>query len=117
AEGNRVTPHAIAGFNIGNAMQVVGFQDEFGALSVDTLRFPPGNQADEITVGEPDLRALATNVELLGGARLMLVANLFSGTPEGAASMARLGEEVGLDVFAWEIGNEPDLYATNRNDP
>lgn len=112
-----VPPLATAGFNYGNAMQVVGYEDRFDAIRVQALRFPPGNQADEIVLGRPDLDLLAINLGLLGNPPVMMVANLFGGTPEQAAELARLARELGIDVSAWEIGNEPDLYAQNRNGP
>lgn len=108
---------ATSGFNYGNAMQVVGYEERFDAIRVDALRFPPGNQADEITLGRPDLDLLKINLGLLRGPPVMMVANLFGGTPEQAADLARLARELEIPVSAWEIGNEPDLYATNRNDP
>lgn len=108
---------ATAGFNYGNTMRVVGHQEAFDALRVGTLRYPPGNQADEIEVGPHDLAALAMNLDLLGRPPVVMVVNLFGGTPEGAAELARATRRAGIPVLAWEIGNEPDLYATNRGDP
>ncbi|MEX2541353.1 MAG: hypothetical protein WD314_06070 [Trueperaceae bacterium] len=116
AQGAAVPRLTTSGFNIGNSMRVVGFEADFEAIRIDSLRFPPGNQADEITVGRPDLAALSQNLELLGRPQVLMVANLFGGTPEGAAEFARLAADMDIQVFAWEIGNEPDLYATNRND-
>lgn len=112
-----VAPSAIAGVNLGNAMRVVGFEEAFGALNVATVRFPPGNQADEIVLGDPDLAALRQNLDLLGGPSVLMVANLFTGTPEQAAELVRLTRRHGIEVAAWEIGNEPDLYAAQRGDP
>lgn len=108
---------AIAGFNYGNSMRVVGYEDAFADVRTGTLRYPPGNQADEIHVGRHDLAALMMNVALLGRPAVLMVVNLFGGTPEGAAELARLAHELDIPVHAWEIGNEPDLYATNRGDP
>ena len=112
-----VPPLATSGFNYGNAMQVVGYEDDFARIRVDTLRYPPGNQADEIHVGPHDLDALAMNLDLLGRPPVLMVTNLFGGSPEEAAGLARLAREKGIEVLAWEIGNEPDLYASNRGDP
>ena len=112
-----VPPLATSGFNYGNSMLVVGFEREFDAIRVDSLRFPPGNQADEIAVARHDLAALQQNLELLGRPPVLMVANLFSGTPQQASDLARLVEEMGIPVLAWEVGNEPDLYAANRSDP
>ena len=108
---------ATGGFNYGNAMQVVGYEELFDAIRVSGLRFPPGNQADEITLRRPDLELLKINLGLLGDPPVILVANLFGGTPDQAADLARLAQELGIEVQAWEIGNEPNLYATNRSDP
>ena len=111
-----VPPLATSGFNYGNSMLVVGSEAEYDAIRVESLRFPPGNQADEIAVGETDLAALELNRGLLGGPPVLMVVNLFGGSPEQAADLARLTQEMGIPVLAWEIGNEPDLYASNRGD-
>ena len=112
-----VPPLATNGFNYGNSMLVVGSEEEFEAIRIGSLRFPPGNQADEIELGRPDLAALDLNLGLLGRPPVLMVANLFGGTAEQAAELARLAESMGLPLLGWEIGNEPDLYATNRSDP
>lgn len=112
-----ISPHAITGFNYGNMMRVVGFEDEFGALNLQALRFPPGNQADETALSPAVIDAFRMQWELLGRPRLLIIANLFQGTPEDAAAAASYFAEAGMPVEAWAIGNEPDLYATNRGDP
>jgi hypothetical protein len=115
--GASTPPLAISGFNLGNAMRVVGYEDAFAALDVGSVRFPPGNQADEIELGDPDLAALAQNLALLGDPPVVMVANLFTGSPQQAADLVRATRRHAIDVLAWEIGNEPDLYATQRGDP
>ncbi|HEX7004719.1 MAG TPA: hypothetical protein VF168_11105 [Trueperaceae bacterium] len=112
-----VPAFATSGFNYGNSMLIVGSEAEYEAIRVDWLRFPPGNQADEIVLGEPDLAALELNLGLLDRPPVMMVANLFEGTPQQAAGLARLTKEREIPVLAWEIGNEPDLYGSNRGDP
>ena len=112
-----VPPLATNGFNYGNSMLVVGSVEEFEAIRIGSLRFPPGNQADEIELGRHDLDALDLNLGLLGRPPVLMVANLFEGTAEQAAELARLAESMGLPLLGWEVGNEPDLYATNRSDP
>lgn len=107
---------AIAGVNLGNAMELVSRREAFDRLRVATVRFPPGEQADEITVADADLAALAANLALLGDPPVLMVANLFTGTPEQAAELARRAGAFGIEVEAWEIGNEPDLYGPKRGD-
>lgn len=109
--------HAISGVNLGNAMELVSGRDAVVRLRIETVRFPPGNQADEIRLGDADLAALAANLQLLGNPSVLMVANLFGGTPEQAADLARRVAAFDIEVAAWEIGNEPDLYASNRNRP
>lgn len=113
----RVEEGAINGFNFGNMMLVVGFERDFSRLNLRALRFPPGNQADEVALTQDVVRALKVNWQLLGEPDLLVIANLFQGSPAEAAAAARTFRGAGMPVQAWSIGNEPDLYASNRNDP
>lgn len=116
-KGLRLAEDALSGFNYGNSMRVVGWEDRFAALGLTSLRFPPGNVADEQPLNAAAVAALKVNWELLGQPELTFVANLFTGSPAETAASARLLLEAGIDVTLWEIGNEPDLYAANRLDP
>jgi hypothetical protein len=112
-----ISPYAVSGFNIGNMMQLALYREEFDALDIQALRFPPGNQGDEILLTPAVIDGLKMQWELLGRPELKIIANLFSATPEDAVAAARYFAEVGMPIKAWAIGNEPDLYATNRGDP
>lgn len=115
--GLRIAEQALSGFNYGNSMRVVGWEERFAALGVTSLRFPPGNVADEQPLNDAAVAALGVNWELLGRPEVTFVANLFTGSPAETAASARLLTAAGIDVTLWEIGNEPDLYAANRLDP
>lgn len=116
-EQGEIPAFATSGFNYGIMMRVVGFATYFDALNLKAIRFPPGNQADEILLTPAVLDAFKVQWELLGQPELLLVANLFSATPEDAVDAARYLNEIGVPIKAWAIGNEPDLYASNRGDP
>ncbi|MBS3966263.1 MAG: hypothetical protein KGZ60_03275 [Truepera sp.] len=117
AAQGEISPLAITGVNYGIMMRVVGFEEYFGALNLRAIRFPPGNQADEMLLTPAVLDALKMQWELLGRPQLLLVANLFEATPEDAVAAARYLQQIGIPISAWAIGNEPDLFATNRGDP
>ncbi len=112
-----ISPLAMTGANYGLMMLVVGFEEYFSALNLQAIRFPPGNQADEILLTPAVLDALKMQWELLGRPQLLLVANLFEATPEDAAAAARYLQQIGIPISAWAIGNEPDLFASHRGDP
>lgn len=112
-----ISPLAITGANYGLMMRVAGFEEYFSALNLRAIRFPPGNQADEMLLTPAVLDALKMHWELLGRPQLLLVANLFEATPEDAVAAARYLQQIGIPITAWAIGNEPDLFATNRGDP
>ncbi len=115
--GAVVAPHGISGFNYGNSMLVVRWQERFDALNVGTIRFPPGNVADENALNQAAVDALVQNWRLLGEPEITFVVNLFTGSPEETAEAVRLLMAARLPVTLWELGNEPDLFATNRGDP
>jgi hypothetical protein len=108
--------HAISGFNYGNSMRVAGWEADWAAVDISALRFPPGNVADEHPLTEPAAAALKQHWQLLGEPELTFVLNLFSGSPQETAEAAQLLARLGIRVSLWQIGNEPDLYATNRLD-
>lgn len=110
-----VSPDAITGFNFGLAMPVALHLDEFGALTIRSLRFPPGNDADDRPLTADMTHALTTPWRLLGEPPLHVVLNYFEG-PAHAAEVVRRFAETGLRVRWWAVGNEPDLYPRNRMD-
>ena len=109
-------PLAITGINDGLMMNVIDTRDAFAELNLQAYRFPPGNVADEQELGQLVLRSYKQHLKLLGTQPVMMVANLFTGTPEQAAEAARYVIENDIPILTWEIGNEPDLYAPNRDD-
>lgn len=114
--GPDISPGAITGFNVGLAMQFALHLSEFQALDIHTLRFPPGNDADNYPLTRNMVEALKVQWQLLGEPELLIVTNFFEGA-EHAQSAARSFDETGIPVHAWAIGNEPDLYPRNRMDP
>lgn len=111
-----VGPLTLGGVNHGVYMQVVDVREEVAALGLTSLRFPPGNIADDAPLDETLVDAFEAQWRLLGEPPVLVVLNLFSGTPEAGAEAARLLLERGISVLAWEIGNEPNLYGANRGD-
>ncbi len=111
-----ISPDAITGFNFGLSMPVALHLDEFGALGLRSLRFPPGNDADDKPLTDDMAHALTLPWQLLGEPDLHVILNFFEG-PEHAADVVRRFDELGLRVRWWAVGNEPDLYPQNRMDP
>jgi hypothetical protein len=111
-----IAPQAIAGFNVGLSMVVVVHLEEFGALTLRTIRYPPGNDADDYPLTTDRMDAFKAQWEYLGEPDILLVANYFDG-PEQAVVTARYFEEIGVPIAYWAIGNEPDLYPRNRMNP
>ena len=111
-----ISPYAITGFNVGVAMAVALHLDEFGALTMRSLRFPPGNDADDRPLSRDTMNAFVQSWHLLGEPEMLIVTNFFEG-PEHAVEVSRHLDALGVDVRWWAVGNEPDLYARNRMDP
>ena len=117
-----------AGFNFGNWMDM----GEFGEILHEnvppaSLRFPGGNVGDDRDLDEASLKLFASNLALLkaGEVPLTIPTRVFpargdqvaKNTPEDAATAVKLARDLKLKVAYWQIGNEPDLYASNRGDP
>ncbi len=111
-----ISPFGITGFNVGIAMAVVLNLEEFGAIDVLSLRYPPGNDADNWPLTTDMMDAIRINWQLLGEPDLHLVTNFFEG-PEHAVAVARYLGELDMLPRWWAVGNEPDLYPQNRMDP
>lgn len=111
-----ISPDAITGFNFGLSMAVALHLEEFGALDLRSLRFPPGNDADDKPLTADMTHALTLPWQLLGEPALHVVLNYFEGTAH-AAEVVRRFDEAGFRVRWWAVGNEPDLYPRNRMDP
>ncbi len=107
---------SITGFNVTAASPVVLNLDAWAAIDIESLRFPPGNDADDHELTPDRLRAFAQTWQLLGEPDVHLVTNFFAG-PEHAVAAARTLQELGITPRWWAIGNEPDLYPRNRMDP
>lgn len=106
----RVPELGLGGFNFANFMQVVGFEREFAAIGIRSIRFPAGNLGDQRDRTPADLDLLRRHWLLLGRPRVVMQARVLGGTPEQAAEAARYAAAIGLPIAYWEIGNEPDLY-------
>lgn len=118
----RISPYTVTGFNFGNWMRVYDLKESFSKIDIGILRFPAGNYGDEHDRTPSELDFLKMQLSFLGYLPLIMQARLFggvtgSGTPEDAVTAARYADELGLDIRYWEIGNEPDLYATHRGGP
>jgi hypothetical protein len=111
-----VAPGAITGFNVTAAPPVVLHMTEYGAMDIGSLRFPPGNDADDYVLTADTLGAFAQTWRILGEPDVHLVANFFEG-PEHALAVAATLRELGIAPRWWAVGNEPDLYPRNRMDP
>jgi ABC-type amino acid transport substrate-binding protein len=111
-----IAPGAITGFNVAIAMTLALHLGEFGAMTIRSVRFPPGNDADDKLLNEAAMDAFRLQWALLGEPDVLLVANFFAG-PEHAAEVARYLATIGVPVRWWSVGNEPDLYPRNRMDP
>jgi hypothetical protein len=124
-----ILPTSVSAFNLGNWMPVIEAVDQLNALQTGALRWPGGNIGDEQNRTPQAMQTLKTNWTLLGQPPLMLQTRVFSraggdrdgtqarNTPEDAAELVRMARQLGLNVAYYEIGNEPDLYYTNRSDP
>ncbi len=124
-----ILPASVSAFNLGNWMPVVEATDGLNALKPAALRWPGGNIGDEQNRTPAAMSTLKSLWSLLGQPPLMLQTRVFSrdagnrggeaakNTPEDAAEMVRMAQGLGLNIAYYEIGNEPDLYATNRSDP
>lgn len=120
-------PRAVLrGFNFGNWMAVADHEAALAEVPAGALRFPGGNVGDDQDMDEATLDTFASLLTLVRGKpELMIQTRVFEGRvdrpaanqPEDAARAVRLARERGLVVPYWEIGNEPDLYATVRGDP
>lgn len=111
-----IAPGAITGFNVTAASPVVLYLDEFAAMDIGSLRFPPGNDADDFPLTADTMGAFAQTWRLLGQPDVHLVTNFFEG-PEHALMVAATLAELGIVPRWWAVGNEPDLYPRNRMDP
>ena len=111
-----IAPGAITGFNTTAAAPVVLHLDEYTAMDIRSLRFPPGNDADDHVLTADTLGAFAQTWRILGEPDVHLVTNFFEG-PEHALAVAATLRGLGITPRWWAVGNEPDLYPRNRMDP
>lgn len=120
-----ITPDQVGGFNFGNFMNVVDFQQDLLKVAPQVIRFPGGNIGDERNLLEADLNILKSNWILLGKPKIVIQTRVFArpndkdpaNTPEGAANLVKMAKDMEIPVWYWEIGNEPDLYSVTRADP
>ena len=109
--------YAITGHNHGTFMRVLDFQEDFAQLNIGSLRYPPGNIADEHPLNQMRITDYGRQWQFVGKPSVLVVNNLFTGTAEEAAASVADFKEEGIPVLAFEVGNEPDLYGPNRADP
>lgn len=119
-----IAPLAVNGFNSSWQMPIVDALSAVRSVAPTSLRFPGGNVGDDADLGASGLQYFKSSLDLTQSKPAAIVqTRVFAtrkdakNTPEDAAQAARDAKSVGLNVTYWEIGNEPDLYATNRGDP
>lgn len=117
----QIPPLAIGGQNIG-VYVVHDLKEEFKALNIPLLRFPAGNRGDEHDYSGRLTDQYVWKASLMEIKELMIQARLFGGvfgrgTADEAADWVAYAKEKGYNIRYWEIGNEPDLYATQRRGP
>jgi hypothetical protein len=121
-----VNRNVLGGFNFGNFMQVADFADDLRVVRPAELRFPGGEIGDRVNLTEPVLDAFRSNLAILGNPGTVIQTRVgWQGVtggvphnrPEDAADAARWAGARGIQVRYWEIGNEPDLYATKQSEP
>jgi GH35 family endo-1,4-beta-xylanase len=123
-QGQALSSLALAGYNLGNYMNVIEFPKQLRALEPTIVRFPAGNVGDDQDLSESSLRTFKANLSIFGKQqpKIMVQTRVFGRNsdaknhPEDAADAARAAIKLGLKVDYWNIGNEPDLYAVTRGD-
>lgn len=125
--GRVLNREVTAGFNFGNWVDMAEFGETLHQnVPPAILRFPGGNVGDDRDIEANMLDLFVTNLGLLkADVPVVIQTRVFPGrgdqvaknSPEDAAEAVRLAHERKLKVVYWQIGNEPDLYATNRGDP
>jgi hypothetical protein len=124
-EGLAVNTAVTRGFNFGNWMAVAEQREALARVPAASLRFPGGNIGDDQDMDAATLDTFAALLSLVAGRpELVVQTRVFAGrvdrkaanSPGDAAAAVRMARERGLKVAEWEIGNEPDLYATVRGD-
>ncbi|SMB80293.1 GH39 family glycosyl hydrolase [Deinococcus hopiensis] len=122
--GTPIPPLAISGFNFSWQMPLVEAIDAVKSVAPTSLRYPGGNVGDENDLARQGLEYFKSSLAVTGKGTAGIVQTRVFATrtdarnkPEDAAQAAREARDIGLNVAYWEIGNEPDLYATNRGDP
>lgn len=111
-----VSPTLINGMNFGNWMVVYDLLPEYQMLNIPLLRFPAGNYGDDHLLSEAALKLFLMVSNSLD-AIPMVQHNVFKGDPSEAAKWVAYAKENNLGIRHWFIGNEPDLYSTNRGQP
>lgn len=112
----RVKPGLINGMNFGNWMVVYDLLPEFQALKIPLLRFPAGNYGDDHLLSEAALKLFLMVADSLE-AIPMVQHNVFKGDVTEAVKWVKYVKDNDINIRHWFIGNEPDLYGTNRGQP
>lgn len=110
-----VKPGLINGMNFGNWMIVYDLLPEYQALNIPHLRFPAGNYGDDNLLTGAALRLLVMVSNSLETVP-MVQHNVFKGDVAEAVKWVEYAKKHDLGIKHWFIGNEPDLYSTNRGD-
>jgi hypothetical protein len=112
---------ALGGYNYGNFMTIGPVYQWLRPANPRSLRFPGGNTGDDNDL-LPQLPGLEVARKLLNPSEFIISTRAFAtrptskNKPEDAAEAVREVARMGIPVAYWGVGNEPDLYATNRGD-
>lgn len=109
-------PTLINGMNFGNWMIVYDLLEEYNELKIPLLRFPAGNYGDDHLLSEASLRLFMMVVRDMG-AIPMVQHNIFKGDVAEAVKWVEYAKANDFGIKYWFIGNEPDLFGTNRGAP
>lgn len=108
-----VKPGLLNGMNFGNWMIVFDLLPEYKALKIPQLRFPAGNYGDDNLLSKASLKLFIMAAQALE-ATPMVQHNIFKGDVQEAVKWVKYAREEDLGIRHWFIGNEPDLFASNR---
>ncbi|MES2933455.1 MAG: hypothetical protein V4805_08220 [Pseudomonadota bacterium] len=121
--GKQFTDYVMANFNFGNWMQVYDFTKQFKEVKPAVLRFPGGNVGDENDLTKDVLDVFVINQKLLEAPVSIIHTRVFAtkadskNKPQDAADAVIAAHKLGIHPAYWEIGNEFDLFSSNRGDP
>jgi hypothetical protein len=110
-------PPTVRGFNFWGTRSDALFMPEYRKISVNLLRFPPGQAGDQQDLDRTLIDDSGKVKQALGGDMVVEV-RLRGGTPEkAAAAVVYTNFTRKYGARFWEVGNEPDLYEQRGGEP